>query len=147
MDELDEKFMTEEFQSSKRSRLGIENDAPLIGIMPGSRKGELDLNFHKQLQVAQGIHEQFPTVRFAVLVAPTVEKEEIQNRIEGFEKVHKLSFPFVLVKDEPLAMIAPVDIMLATSGTATLMVGLMLKPMVIMYNFKPLTYILATIIS
>ena len=54
-----------------------------------------------------------------------------------------IDFPIQLIKDEPFSMISLADVILCASGTATLMVGLMEKPMVIMYRMNPITAFLA----
>ncbi|MES2962485.1 MAG: lipid-A-disaccharide synthase, partial [Bdellovibrionota bacterium] len=54
-----------------------------------------------------------------------------------------VSFPIQLIKESPLDMIALADVILVASGTATLMVGLMEKPMVIMYRMNAVTAWLA----
>lgn len=45
-------------------------------------------------------------------------------------------FPYIIQKDDPLRMINLTDLVLVASGTATLMVGLLKKPMVIMYKMS-----------
>ena len=47
--------------------------------------------------------------------------------------------PLMLIKDEPFKMINLADVVLCASGTATLMVGLMDKPMVVMYRMSAMT--------
>ena len=61
------------------------------------------------------------------------------------EKLDNFRLPYMLLRDEPFRMIHLVDLMLVASGTATLQVGLMKKPMVIMYRMKWLTGIFAKI--
>jgi lipid-A-disaccharide synthase len=49
------------------------------------------------------------------------------------------AFPLLFLKDDPLEMVSLADLVLCASGTATLVVGLMHKPMVIMYRMNPLS--------
>lgn len=72
-----------------------------------------------------------------VLIAPTVTQDQLQ------EYMSEVRFPVIFVKDEPANMILLTDVILATSGTATLFVALLEKPMVMMYKLKWSTYILA----
>ena len=67
------------------------------------------------------------------MVAPTLERDDLKSALGD------ISFPIQIIKENPLDMIRLSDIILVASGTATLMVGLMEKPMVIMYRMNPVT--------
>ena len=53
--------------------------------------------------------------------------------------MENFNLPYILIKEDPNLMISMADYVLVASGTATLMVGLLEKPMVIMYKMKWLT--------
>lgn len=128
LDDLKPEHEDKELIALKRSRLGIQRHQKVLGLMPGSRKQELDRHLELQLQVAEKLKARHPDLKIVLLVAPTISKTEVQDRLENT----KLSL--VLLQDEPFNMISLVDGVLAASGTATLMVGLLEKPMVIMYR-------------
>lgn len=140
LDELDEKYLKPEYSKMHRERYGIHAEETVIGLMPGSRRGEIKMHLDIQLEVARRLHKNFENIRIVLLVAPTLSKEYIQERLGD------LKFPIMLIKDEPFEMIHLVDYMLAASGTATLMVGLLEKPMVIMYRMKFLTGLIARLV-
>jgi lipid-A-disaccharide synthase len=108
--------------------------------MPGSRRSELMLNFPVQLEVAKKIVNQFPHVKIMVLVAPTVDPQFIKQFLDD------VRFPIIVQKDNPSKMISMCDFILATSGTATLLVALLEKPMVIIYRMKAFTALVARIL-
>jgi lipid-A-disaccharide synthase len=140
LDEMDPKYFDPVHRKWHRNRCGIQDDETVIGLMPGSRRGEIKQHLQLQLDVARKLHKNFNKIRILLLVAPTREKEEIQDQLGD------LHFPLMMLKDEPLEMIELCDLMLAASGTATLQVALMEKPMVIMYKMKPITEWLARIL-
>lgn len=140
LDELDDKYFTDEYRKRHRERYGIRPDEIVIGLMPGSRRGEIRQHLQMQLEVAKRLHSQFRNLRIILLVAPTLKKEYLQEQLE------EVTFPIMLVKDEPFEMIHLADFILAASGTATLMVGLLEKPMVIMYRMKWLTGLIAKLV-
>lgn len=140
LDELDDKYFTDEYRKHHRERYGIRPDEIVIGLMPGSRRGEIRQHLQMQLEVAKRLHSQFQNLRIILLVAPTLKKEYLQDQLE------EVTFPIMLVKDEPFEMIHLADFILAASGTATLMVGLLEKPMVIMYRMKWLTGLIAKLV-
>jgi lipid-A-disaccharide synthase len=136
LDELDPALLDEESISLQRERMGIPKNKKVLGLMPGSRWGEVERHLPIQIEVARRLYKMVPDLFVMVMVAPTFNKEEIADRLEN------LRIPYILVKDEPFHMIRLADSILAASGTATLMVGLMEKPMVIMYIMNWLTAII-----
>ncbi len=133
LDEISEKYFTTEYRDRHRAKYGIKPDEVVLALMPGSRNSELKHHFDLQLEVAQKLATENPKLKIALLVAPTFSKAEIQARLPA------LKVPLMIVKDEPFEMIHLSDVVLVASGTATLMVGLLHKPMVIMYRMKAST--------
>jgi lipid-A-disaccharide synthase len=136
LDELNPELLNKESIILQRERMGISRDKKVLGLMPGSRWGELDRHLPVQIEVARKLYKKIPNLCVMVMVAPTFTKEQIADRLD------QLRIPYILVKDEPFQMIRLADSILAASGTATLMVGLMEKPMVIMYIMNWLTAII-----
>jgi lipid-A-disaccharide synthase len=158
LDEISKDAIDPELQKRARSRYGFSPQDLVVGIMPGSRKSELMMNLPLQFDAmnilflsGKGKNEEVANfdgnLKVVVLVAPSFSKEQVREAIENYEKEHQLNFSYVLIKDEPFAMISLVDFMLAASGTATLMVGLLRKPMVIMYKVKAVTYYLMRVLA
>lgn len=138
LDEIDDRLLTDEtYRKTHRNQCGIRDDEIVLGLMPGSRRLELKQHFQIQLDTARILSKKYPNLKILILTAPTFTKEQIQDQLEDFR------LPYILLKDEPFRMIHLVDMMLVASGTATLQVGLMRKPMVIMYRMKWLTGIFA----
>lgn len=140
LDEMDPKYFQEDYRLNQRRRRGIADHETVIGLMPGSRRGEIKQHLDIQLEVARKLNQNFPNLKILLMVAPTLEKEYLQERLGD------LKFPIMIVKDEPFEMINLTDVILAASGTATLMVGLLEKPMVIMYRLKWLTGLVAKLV-
>ncbi|WP_415063402.1 lipid-A-disaccharide synthase [Bdellovibrio sp.] len=140
LDELDERLVNDAgYLKTHRNQCGIRDDEIVLGLMPGSRRMELKQHFQIQLDTARILSKKYPNLKVLILTAPTFSKEKMQEYLEDFR------LPYILLKDEPFRMIHLVDIMLVASGTATLQVGLLKKPMVIMYKMKWLTGVFAKI--
>ena len=133
LDELNEDFLDPVKIQFSKEKYGIKKTEKLLALMPGSRRGELDQHLDIQLEVARRLMLKYPNLRTAVFLAPTIRKEEMQARLDNFKS------PYILLQDDPNKMISMADYVLVASGTATLMVGLLQKPMVIMYRLKWLT--------
>ena len=54
---------------------------PVVGLLPGSRRGEAQHNFPPMLEVARRIREAFPRVRF--LVPTTADPAELARTREA----------------------------------------------------------------
>lgn len=137
LDELDEKLFDETYRKLHRNQCGIRDDEIVLGLMPGSRNLELKQHFEIQLEVARRLSRKYQNLKVLILVAPTFDKEKLDPYLENFR------FPHIVMKDEPARMIHLTDYVLVASGTATLMVGLLQKPMVIMYKMKFMTGVFA----
>lgn len=141
LDEMDSRLVTDSnFLKIHRNQCGIQDNEIVLGLMPGSRHGELKQHFQIQLETARILAHKHPNLKILILTAPTFDKEQMKEYLEDFR------LPYILLKDEPFRMIHLVDIMLVASGTATLQVGLMKKPMVIMYKMKWITGVIAKLI-
>lgn len=137
LDDLQAELYDEKRIQAERGRLGFAPQDKILALMPGSRFSELKLNFPTQLATAKILLKKYPQMKLLICVAPTFVKEDLHSYLEDFSQ------PFVLMKDEPNRMISLCHYALVTSGTATLMVGLLHKPMVVMYKFKAITAFLA----
>lgn len=141
LDELDERLIDDAaYFKTHRNQCGIRDDEIVLGLMPGSRRLELKQHFQIQLDAARILARKYKNLKILILTAPTFSKEQMQDYLEDFR------LPYILLKDEPFRMIHLVDIMLVASGTATLQVGLLKKPMVIMYKMKWLTGVFAKLV-
>jgi lipid-A-disaccharide synthase len=137
LDELKPEYFDRSARAARRARYGIREDEVALALMPGSRKSELNHHLQTQLEAAKAVAARVPQVKPLLFVAPNFSVEEVRERLGD------LDVPLILIQDEPFAMIDLADVVLCASGTATLMVGLLEKPMVIMYKMNALTAWLA----
>ncbi|MBN8537809.1 MAG: lipid-A-disaccharide synthase [Deltaproteobacteria bacterium] len=140
LDELRSEYLDGPSIENERLKCGIQPHEIVLGLMPGSRKGELQRHFQIQLEVARRISQRVDNLKVLILCAPSFDKTDLYPFLEDFK------IPFIIMKTDPFKMISLTDLILAASGTATLMVGLLEKPMVIMYRMKWLTGIIAKLL-
>lgn len=117
-----------------RARRGVGDTDIVLGLMPGSRRIEIRHHLPVQLEVARNLTLKYPNLRVFLLVAPTVESSLMQDYL------NEVRFPVTLVKASPFEMIDLTDLVLAKSGTTTLQVALLKKPMIIMFIMTRFTY-------
>lgn len=99
---------------------------PIVGLLPGSRRGEALNHYGPMLQMADRIKQVFPTARF---VTPTVAATHpiVTDRANGR--------PDVTVAQDAFDRLVPqCDLCITASGTATLHVAGFGVPMVILYR-------------
>lgn len=110
----------------------------LIGLLPGSRRREVDALLPKMLGAAERIQSRMPGVQFALPRATTVPAEVIDAHLAKHPRVNVRVFD-----SNRYNVRAAMDFAIVASGTATLETGLLLCPMVIVYQVPAMTYWLA----
>lgn len=114
-----------------RRELGLDDATVLVGLLPGSRHHEVERMTPLLHDAAARLARQRPGARFALALAPTVEPEIVRRHL-GHD-------PAVRVVDRPYAVMRAADLLLVTSGTATLEAALLGTPMVVCYRPSGLT--------
>lgn len=117
-----------------RSSLGI-SDGPLLAVLPGSRRSEIQRLLPDFLGAAQRLQQQIPELQ---LVIPAVNAACRKIIAQGVA-ASTLSQVKIIDGKAQAAMIAS-DAVLLASGTAALEAMLCKKPMVVAYKISPLTY-------
>jgi lipid-A-disaccharide synthase len=133
LDEINPRLFERSFIDLKREKFGLSKTDFVLGLMPGSRKSEIKHHLAAQLEASRILLKKYPHLKVVLLLAPTLDRDLIAHHLIGYD------MPIQIVKDEPMEMIAMTDMILVASGTATLMVGLLHKPMVIMYKMNALS--------
>lgn len=126
-------------KAAARARLKLADDIPVFAILPGSRVSEIDYMTPIYLHTVRLIWQQLPNAQFILPYPTAATRERLQHylALPEFEKL-----PIRLqVANADLACTAA-DVVLVTSGTATLEVALCKRPMVISYKISALTYAL-----
>ena len=124
-------------QAAMREQLGLPRQAPVFALLPGSRKSELEFMGGLYIEVARQLLARYPDAQFLVPLAtrPTLDQfDQLLTRHKAWDLPIRKLFGHA-----QMAMIAA-DVVLVTSGTATLEVALTKKPMVISYKLSWLTY-------
>ena len=109
---------------------------PVVGLLPGSREGEIRRLLPVMLQAARRLEKRFETIRFLVSAAPMVAREQVQEMVARFPG----RAPVAVVADGLAPILRGCHLVLAASGTVTLEAALGGVPMVIAYKVSPLSY-------
>jgi len=119
--------------------LGLDPSKPVFGILPGSRKKEIDFHLRVMLDSYRLLKKDMPDLQAVLPVASTLDTEYIREKMSPGDEV-------MLVKNDTSSVMAVMDAAVVASGTATLQVALYGKPMVIIYKLSMFTYIFAKLL-
>ena len=119
-----------------RRALGIEGEGPVVAILPGSRRSEVQYLARRFFDAAVLMRSRRPGLRFVVPAVPALrEVIETHARDAGLQDV-------LIVQGRSHEVLAACDVTLIASGTATLEAALFKRPMVIAYNMHWLSWII-----
>lgn len=130
-----------------RSSLGIEREAPIVSVLPGSRRSEIMRMMPIYIQSLSIVKKKFPNLIFIVASPPNVS--ELVRKI-----IQKTNIPILLLcgKDDPLEfelkkrMLFSTSLAaVATSGTVTLELARMGAPLLVGYRASVITEVLLKI--
>ena len=118
-------------------RYGIDPSRKILGLIPGSRRQEIEMIFPVMLRAARMIAAE-EEMEIAVAVAPTLEESFFRMRY-NLEGVH-------LVKGATYDVMSQSHFAFVTSGTATLETACFGTPMFVLYKTSWLTYIIGRLL-
>jgi lipid-A-disaccharide synthase len=118
----------------------LNSEQKIIGLLPGSRKNEIQSLLAIMLSAAKKVKEELGDCQFILPVADTIDPEIIRQQL----KDNPLNIR--LVTDKTYDVMNCCDFMIVASGSATLEAGILGCPMVIIYKLNAFTYFLAQIL-
>ncbi|WP_138440505.1 lipid-A-disaccharide synthase [Marinobacter alexandrii] len=121
-----------------RQELGLDDQAPLLAVLPGSRAGEVERLGTLFLEAARWIQEKRPDLQ---LVIPCVNRDR-ERQVRDLVDALEVTLPVTIVRGRSREVMAASDVVLLASGTATLEAMLLKKPMVVGYRLSEFSYAL-----
>ena len=120
-----------------RAALGLSGPGPVVALLPGSRKAEVEYLGSRFFQAAALIRKARPATQFIVptmpYLLPTVQQLAAASGLGDAVRV---------LAGQSHAALAACDVTLIASGTATLEAALFKRPMVIAYAMPRLSHAL-----
>ena len=131
-------------QARARAALTIPENKVIVGLLPGSRKGELRRHADLFVKTAQWLHERNHKIIFAV---PLVNKEIRSLFEDAISRRGAGELPMYLIDGNSRDVMEASDVLVTASGTATLEAALLKRPMVVTYKINWLTYLIFRMFS
>ncbi len=129
-------------QKEDKARYGLDPTRPVIGLLPGSRANEINRLLPVMLQAATQLRVKFPDIQFVLPQADSISDALLEMYLDQSHS----DLSIKVVKNEPYDVIQCCDVVMTTSGTATLEIALLGVPMVITYKLAALTYYLGRLL-
>ncbi len=118
----------DEFLSSGKSIEDLEEERPIIAVLPGSRRQEIEQMLAAMLEIIP----EYPQYKFVVAAVDNVPQEYYQVARQ---------YPDVqVVTNQAYELLSVARVALVTSGTASLETGLFNVPQIVCYRTSWLTY-------
>lgn len=124
----------------QRSRLedmaifNLDESNPVIGLLPGSRANEINRLLPIMLAAAEILQARIPGIQFMLPQADSISDELLESYM------CQSPVKITVIKNQPYDVIQCCDVVMTTSGTATIEIALLNVPMVITYKLAALTY-------
>lgn len=123
-----------------RRRLGLPEDAPVFGLLPGSRHGELRHHLQPMLDTARRALARAPRAVFLIPLAEGIDPAVV------FEATSRSGLPVVALQRAFDPIVEACDAAVAASGTATLELAVRGVPPVVVYRTSRTTYMLGRMV-
>jgi len=121
-------------QQTLRNEFLLDNDRPVVGLFPGSRHSEIKRLLPIIVEAAQQIVKDKPDTQFVIPVASTLKEEDILPYFDGIE------LDMRIISQRSHDVMSVCDAVITVSGTVTLELALMKKPMVVINKISKLSY-------
>jgi len=119
-----------------RAHFGVPEDAPVIGLLPGSRVAEINTHLPVMIRAAELLQRKSPELHF--LIPLTSERfRSLINKAVSSTKVP------VHIVTEPYDAMAVSEVIVTATGTATLEAAVLAVPMIAVYRLPLLSWLIA----
>ena len=120
-----------------RKEFGFDESTRVVGLLPGSRRSEVETLLPVLLKAAAQLALAEPGTQFILAQASSIEDNQIQSLLQNSPVSVRVAH------DRASEVMALSDVLFVASGTATLQAAVVGTPMVLLYKTSPLTYRLA----
>ena len=120
-----------------RRHLGLERAASVVGLLPGSRIGEITRHLPLLLRATRRLEGSRPDLRVIIAAAEGIPLDLISSYLKQEASSARV------VQGRTHEVIAASDLILVASGTATLEAAIIGTPMVIVYRVALLSWLIS----
>lgn len=122
-------------RAAARTRLGLSQEHPVLALLPGSRRAEVQYIAKPFMQAAALLKQTFPRLQVVLPAVPA-----LHDRLIALSHELGVADWLKIVPGQSHDVLAACDCTLIASGTATLEAALFKRPMVVSYRMHPFSY-------
>ncbi len=112
------------------------DDILTIGLLPGSRHGEIQRHLPVMIDAARILLKKIETVKFIISLSPDVSEKHVKEIVSK----HNGEADFEIVAGNVRNVFERSKVVMAASGTVTLEAAISGTPMVIIYKVSPVSF-------
>ena len=120
-----------------RSRFDLRKNEVLLGLLPGSRWQEVERILPVMVETAELLGSRIRNLRVMLGLSSSLKKERVQTILDQFKSRVEI------VEDLTYDLMKHSDVLLVTSGTATLESAILGTPFLVLYKTSFWTYLFA----
>lgn len=122
-----------------RRRIGLDPGGPVVALLPGSRRSEVNRLLPPFLATARWLLQRRPELRFVLPTAGSATEALVRETLAAEDPL-----PVTVLPQGARDAMSAADVVLLASGTAALEAMLLERPMVVAYRLHPLSYAIAS---
>jgi lipid-A-disaccharide synthase len=122
-------------RQAARAALGVEPDAQVVGLLPGSRRGEVARLAEEFAATARWLALKRPGLKFIAPMASAATRLIFAQALAR----HAPALDVRLIDGQAQTALIAADVVLVASGTASLEAALCKRPMVVVYRLGAMT--------
>ena len=122
---------------------GLDPDRPIIGMLPGSRVLEVERMLPAMAGTLEKVREDLPGVQGVIGLAPTVPRDGLAGILEGELRLEDGVRGVPVVENSTYQVMRHADLLLVTSGTATLESACFGTPLLVLYRMSRMSWWIA----
>lgn len=126
-------------QLEKKKDEGHRQNGPIVGLLPGSRNGEIHRHLPVMLASARILRDRVPDVKFVLSAAPTIDRRFLEATLS--ERAGGMDI--AIETGDVKRIFDRCTLVVAASGTVTLEAAIAGVPMVVIYRISALSGLLA----
>lgn len=127
-------------RAAARARLDLDDEAPVLALLPGSRIGEISRLAGDFLDAAARVKAVVPTLQIVAPMANAQARGVFEGVLASHAAADELQPAMRIIDGDARAAMVASDVVLLASGTATLEAMLAQRPMVVAYKIAPVTH-------
>ena len=122
---------------------GLDPDRPIIGLLPGSRTMEVERMLPAMVGTLRTVQRDLPGVQGVIGLAPTVSRSGLAACLAGRAGSEEGARDVPVVENSTYEVMNHADLLLVTSGTATLESACFGTPLLVLYRMSRLSWWIA----